>query len=77
MTPVTDHNPVADVLRPCLNYWHPHCQHCRHCEGCIRGRSLNCRSKRRDTKYCSVRCRVAACRKRRSGKPIPTTGRED
>jgi hypothetical protein len=63
MNPVTDQSTDADVLQPsCLNHWHPHC---RHCKRCIRGRSGS-RSKRYDTKYCSGKCRVAACRERKA-----------
>lgn len=65
---VTDRSTGTDVLQPCRNDWHNRgrgCQKCRYCGGCIFGRPpRRAGFTRRDTKYCSGKCRTAACRKR-------------
>lgn len=73
---VTDQNPNADVLHELRNRteaqkqrdWDAHNytgRPCKHCGGPILRFPVSVsRNRRRDTKYCSGKCRTAACRKR-------------
>jgi len=46
---------------------HPRCKRCKYCRGCLKEHAPRRQGfKRRDTKYCSGKCRTAACRKRKN-----------
>jgi hypothetical protein len=69
---VTDQVPAADVLQRCTRPRHcRHCRYCKRCIRCVRPQSVSHSAKanrdtRKDTKYCSGKCRTAACRKRQN-----------